>query len=92
MVKVMGTDSRTVRDEFLELLCSDPDLVQAEFDAIVAAEWPEAGPRPPSLPPGRRAAGWPADGAPEAQGRTAAALRRSRRPGVASWARQRSPP
>jgi hypothetical protein len=32
------------RDAFLDLLCADEELVRAEFEAIVAAEWP----RPPS--------------------------------------------
>ncbi len=40
-------DTRSVEDRFLDLLLADDDLVQAEFDAIIAAEWP--GP-PPNLP------------------------------------------
>jgi hypothetical protein len=36
---------------FLDLLCADEELLRAEFEDIVAAEWP----RPPSRPPSRRA-------------------------------------
>jgi hypothetical protein len=77
-------------EQFLELLCADPDWVRAEFDAIMAAEWPIP---PPTGP--RRGAG--ADQAPhrpaspvEPDG--AAPARRDRMtPGSAS-ALQRSPP
>ncbi|HZC54072.1 MAG TPA: hypothetical protein VE441_16460 [Mycobacterium sp.] len=37
----------SVDDQFLDLICDDPDLLDAEFDAIIAAEWPE----PPTAPP-----------------------------------------
>ena len=30
----------TVDEQFLALLCTDVDLLRAEFDAIIAAEWP----------------------------------------------------
>ena len=36
--------SLAAEEEFLAIVCSDEDLVRAEFDAIIAAEWP-------SLPP-----------------------------------------
>jgi hypothetical protein len=42
-----GTD-RGVDERFIELICADDELVQAEFDEIVAAEWR-------ILPPVRRA-------------------------------------
>ena len=32
---------------FLDIVYADPDLVQAEFEAIVAASWDEPPPRPP---------------------------------------------
>lgn len=35
-------------EEFIELVCSDPELVAAEFAAIIAAEWPTF-PRPALL-------------------------------------------
>jgi len=41
------------RDAFVDLVCQDDDLVRAEFDAIVAAAWPEPpAPPPPPAPPG----------------------------------------
>jgi hypothetical protein len=87
-----GSTATRIRDEqFLELLCADEDLVRAEFDAIIAAEWP-------SLPPAE-----PDHGAADAERRprrarqrraaSVAALRsRPRHPGVGGWTRQRSPP
>jgi hypothetical protein len=30
----------TVDAAFIELICNDADLLAAEFDAIIAAEWP----------------------------------------------------
>jgi len=39
----------SIDERFLELICTDDALVQAEFEAIVAFEWRE-------LPPVRRAA------------------------------------
>jgi hypothetical protein len=47
------TIARTVDEQFLDLICSDEDLLQAEFDSIIAAEWPD----PPANTPGRGAAG-----------------------------------
>ena len=62
-----GLDAGQATDEqFVELLCADEDLWRAEFDAIIAAEWPgppQAGPerdasaeRRPSPGPQRRGA------------------------------------
>jgi hypothetical protein len=42
----------TVDEQVLALICSDEDLLRAEFDAIITAEWP----RPPANRPGRRPA------------------------------------
>jgi len=88
------TGSRTasrVRDEFVELICNDDELVRAEFDAIVAASWDTAPPagRPPAVPfPASRPPGWPVpsarDLAPVPPGRSQRLARR--------WNRQRSPP
>jgi hypothetical protein len=33
---------RTLDDEFLSLLCEDDELVRAEFDAIIEANWARA--------------------------------------------------
>lgn len=82
--------TRTVDEQFLELICSDADLLAAEFDAILAAEWPET----PADTPGRSATGRrPGNGA----ARRAAEPGRGpvtapRHPGIGGWARQRSPP
>jgi len=78
------------KEEFLAILCSDEDLLRAEFDAIIAAEWPSLPPDPPED-----------DGALERSPGTArhqptgARVRlpnRPRHPGIGGWARQRSPP
>ena len=45
------TTARTVDEQFLDLICNDADLLAAEFDAIIAAEWPEP---PPDRPGTRR--------------------------------------
>ena len=45
--------AQTVDEQFYDLICADADLVAAEFDAIIAAEWPE----PPARRPRRRDAG-----------------------------------
>ncbi|MGI8881289.1 MAG: hypothetical protein ACR2KJ_12460, partial [Jatrophihabitans sp.] len=42
-----GDVARSSGEQFVDLSCSDDDLVQAEFDAIIAAEWPS---RPPDRP------------------------------------------
>jgi hypothetical protein len=96
----MGTQAATgagaqaaqrVDEQFLELICSDGALLQAEFDAIIAAEWRE----PPASTPGRGFV----DRRPtiDAARRTVAPHGvglpgRPRRPGAGGWARQRAPP
>ncbi|MEV6236726.1 hypothetical protein [Lentzea sp. NPDC051838] len=40
----------TLDEEFLALVCEDEDLVRAEFDAIIEANWGE----PPPTPAPRR--------------------------------------
>ena len=47
-----GEPARVVED-FLDLLCTDDELVRAEFDEIIAAAWPDR----PDLPPRRRIGG-----------------------------------
>jgi hypothetical protein len=82
--------ARSVEAQFLDLICDDPDLLQAEFDAIIAAEWPE--------PPGNRFSRGAVGGYPNcrdsgrAADRVAGPAARPRHPGVGGWARQRSPP
>ncbi len=46
-------------DAFTDLVCSDEELVRAEFDALIRASW-----RPPA-PPAPAAAGPPGPGRPE---------------------------
>jgi hypothetical protein len=84
------TTARAVDEQFLDLICSDADLLAAEFDAIIAAEWP----KPPARRPGRDAT----DGH-VGSGRTRRAadpgrgqVSRPRHPRIGGWARQRSPP
>ncbi len=79
-----------VRDEFLDLLCSDPEWLRAEFEEIVAAEWPTA---PADPPLAARGAGQPPDSAGLRAGGVRHRLaRRPRHPGIGGWARERSPP
>lgn len=82
-------DTRTAEEQFLDLLLADDDLLQAEFDAIIAAEWP--GP-PPNLP-GRRARAGPDPGSRRRHRVTATTgPGAGRRPPVDAMERQRSPP
>ncbi|HEU4547490.1 MAG TPA: hypothetical protein VFR88_14450 [Microlunatus sp.] len=82
-------DTRSAEEQFLDLLLADDDLLRAEFDAIVAAEWP--GP-PPNLPR-RRVRGGPD---PRRRRHHRATVTKApgagRRPPVDGAARQRSPP
>jgi hypothetical protein len=82
--------TRTVEEQFLDLIYGDTDLLAAEFDAILAAEWPE----PPAERPGRSAAGRnPGSGpARRAADPVRRPVSRPRHPGIGRWARQRSPP
>lgn len=77
-------------EQFLAVLCAEEELLRAEFDAIVTAEWPA--PAPPhtvvgvyaeDAGPGKRARRG-ARGAPP-WGRPSSS-------GISRWARQRSPP
>ncbi|WP_338184955.1 hypothetical protein [Jatrophihabitans sp.] len=80
----------TIEEEFLAIIASDAEIVRGEFEAIIAAEWPDP---PPTEPGGADAVGRPLQG----QGRRRAArtgrlLRRPRSPGVDGARRERSPP
>jgi hypothetical protein len=81
--------AQTVDEQFLALVCSDEDLLRAEFDAIIAAEWPS----PPANTPAHGAAdGRRGGGAHRHQlARVAGPVARPH-PGIGGWARQRSPP
>src|SRR4051794_13061246 len=82
--------ARRVDEQFLDLICGDTDLLTAEFDAIIAAEWPE----PPADRLGRGAVGGAPGSGPVR--RPAEPVRgpvaQHRYPGIGGWARQRSPP
>ncbi len=85
-----GSNAGTIDEEFLDLVCSDEELLRAEFEAIVAAEWPMPPMRPPrpspaGRPPSPRRVTWWAD----TSGRL---VSRPRHPGIGGWGRQRSPP
>ena len=85
---------RNMPEEFLALVCNDPDLLRAEFDSIVADSWTDPPEEPPTKPPlDNPAARRPGKGS----GRPESA--RLRRPcvepsgqGVSSRLSQRSPP
>jgi hypothetical protein len=85
-----GDSTRTVDEQFLALICSEEDLLRAEFDAIIAAEWPS----PPTTTPRRGAADQrPTNDAHRgAAARIASPVTRPRHPGIGEGARQRSPP
>lgn len=94
MPQVTRTDGSTATpgtdEQFLELICADEDLLRAEFDAIIAAEWP-------SPPPAQPARGARAEHRPHRdrlrRAASATALpSRPRHPGAGGWTRQRSPP
>ncbi|MGB9281033.1 MAG: hypothetical protein WCB57_13265 [Pseudonocardiaceae bacterium] len=75
--------------EFAELVCGDRDLLRAEFDAIIAANWPSHDqsttppPHPGPVPRFR-----PAHPDPECS----AVVGRVLQGGVPAWPRERSPP
>ena len=80
---------RAVDEQFLELICDDPDLLDAEFAAIVAAEWP--------VPPARArpSAGVEhSGGGPARRGTVGIGGRPTHPPSPVRprWMRQRSPP
>ena len=93
--------SRTVDEQFLQLVCSDPVLLAAEFDAIIAAGWTagrtDEEPSPPVRPPWYGTVdGRPGNGAPchivGLEAGVVPGLHRPHCPGVGGWARERSPP
>ena len=79
----LGTD-----EQFLQLIYADEDLLRAEFDAIIAAEWPSP---PPVEPASAGADGRPGRG--ERRGHIGAPPPpRPPHTGVGARPRQRSPP
>jgi len=84
----LGT--RTVDEQFMQMICNDEELLVAEFEAIIAAEWP--------APPAHQGEPKATSGLAARQGRYLIApfvggpVSRPGHPGVDGWARQRSPP
>ena len=80
----------TVEEQFLDLIYGDTDLLAAEFDAIIAAEWLG----PPANPPGHGATSRHLiNGAGRrVTARVRGAVSQPPHPGIGGWARQRSPP
>jgi hypothetical protein len=81
--------ARSTDEQFLEWLCADEDLLRAEFDAIIGAEWP--GP-PPAGPRRDTDAGRPPGQRPCHDASVAGLPARPGHPGIGGWTRQRSPP
>ena len=79
-----------VDEQFIEVMCADEELLRAEFDAIIAEEWPgspppaDPAPGTPGANQGPRGSGLP--------GRRVATSGRPHHPGADGWSRQRSPP
>jgi len=91
VTSLRGDLTRGNHKQFLDLICSDDELIQAEFDAIIADQWPSPPPHRPRRdnPGGRHSSRWgqhPAPSGPDGPPLT------PRHPGVAAWSRQRSPP
>jgi hypothetical protein len=81
--------SNALDETLIELICVDRDLLDAEFDAIIAVEWPT-----PPVECGRIAAACRRLGRGPAgvYGARRGPASRPRHPGIGGWARQRSPP
>ncbi|MGI8665251.1 MAG: hypothetical protein ACR2N4_04360 [Jatrophihabitans sp.] len=78
-----------IEDEFLAIVCSDEDLVRAEFYAIIAVEWQSL---PPDSPEDENAIER-LPGATQHQPSGGQALPGGlRHPGIHEWAPERSPP
>jgi hypothetical protein len=77
-------------EEFIELLCADEELLRAEFDAIIAAEWP--GPPPADPDHGAGASRRPHRARQRRETSVAGLPNQPRHPGIGGWTRQRSPP
>lgn len=91
MPTVQSPNESTIatEEEFLAIVCSDQDLLRAEFDAIIFAAWPS-----PPLDP---AAGYDAlvnspDAKPNSPGSDLPQQAGPHHPGTGGRSRQRSPP
>jgi len=73
--------TRVMEDEFLALLCGDEEVVRAEFDAIINANWED----PPPVPTPRAPV-------PRTPYRPVVDPYGSGGPHAVRWPRERSPP
>ena len=46
-----GPGAATQADDFVDLICADPSLLRAQFDALVRASWDS---EPPTSPPRKK--------------------------------------
>jgi hypothetical protein len=51
MSSLVGGGAATARDEFIDLICQDEDLLRAEFEELVADFWSTPPQPPPPAPP-----------------------------------------
>ena len=79
--------SNAVDQAFIDVILADDDLANAEFEAIIAAEWPTTEPPEPAGHPHRTYG----SRRPHAR-RNHEHRARSQRPGTEAWSRERSPP
>jgi len=81
---------RTVDPLLVDLICADGELLHAEFDAIIAAEWPD-----PPAPVNRGQPERHGSGREESRFRPSDSVGRLEQEspiGHGAWRRQRSPP
>src|SRR2546423_1443879 len=89
IVAATASPTRASQEEFLALLCADEQLLRAEFDAIIAAAWPNP---PPTRPRPERPGAQQPPSAASAPASRPAQPGRAHRPGVGGLGRQRAPP
>jgi hypothetical protein len=82
--------TRSVDEDFLDWVLADEQLLRAEFDAIIAQEWPASPPPAAPRPTGRE--GGPQPQRRQPPRRASASGERTRHPRARRWRRQRSPP
>ena len=79
----------SVDEDFCDVVCADDELLRAEFESIIAAQWPH----PPENPTGRgTVSGHPDSSADHPMTVLRGSAPRPRRPGIGGRTRQRSPP
>ncbi len=90
MTATMPTSTDPVEQDFLDLVLTDPDLLRAEFEQIIASAWPD--PPPPHRPqPPVGPANPSGPGNPQTRPGPGPALP-PRWSWPTAWGRQRAPP